>query len=370
MAELLRSLLSVAEKAANVARVCRQEASLFELLVQEKTGADKNKKFLQDFKTLADVVIQEMIRHDVCAQFPELTGFIHGEESNKFENGLGESVTVTVCAQERDTTALLAKVLDGDQTAASLLSKAIHQDLQLRDETADSLQLSISPADVGIWIDPIDSTSQYIEGKEEEEPDEGFCPSGLPCALVLIGVYLRATGQPVMGVINQPFNRKDSTGKGWRGQHIWGVSYGDVNVCSLTRPASRQSERVSVLLSSSERPAVTNALAALPNGSLMYAAGAGYKLLCVVRGRVDVYVLSEGSTFKWDSCAPHAVLRALGGGVSDLSQCLAGHTAQLTYHQPHTHSQGVDRWANRGGIVAYLDSSVIEKVVEALAGKI
>ncbi len=60
----------------------------------------------------------------------------------------------------------------------------------------------------------IDGTSQYIEGREEEEPDEGFCPFGLPCALVLIGVYLRSTGQPVMGVINQPFNHKDSTGKG------------------------------------------------------------------------------------------------------------------------------------------------------------
>lgn len=117
MADLLRLLLRVAEKAANVARVCRQEAPLFQLLVQEKTGDDKNKKFVQDFKTLADVVIQEMIRHDVggqvgqggvmyelelecvldddhvisalCVQFPEMAGFINGEESNKFENGLG-----------------------------------------------------------------------------------------------------------------------------------------------------------------------------------------------------------------------------------------------------------------------------------------
>lgn len=68
MADLMRLLLQVAEKAANVARVCRQEAPLFQLLVQEKTGEDKNKKFVQDFKTLADVVIQEMIRHDVGAQ--------------------------------------------------------------------------------------------------------------------------------------------------------------------------------------------------------------------------------------------------------------------------------------------------------------
>uniref|UniRef100_A0A671N4C8 Si:ch211-160o17.2 n=1 Tax=Sinocyclocheilus anshuiensis TaxID=1608454 RepID=A0A671N4C8_9TELE len=90
MAELLRLLLSVAEKAANVARVCRQEAPLFELLVQEKTGADKNKKFVQDFKTLADVLIQEMILFtEIKIHFSQLTGFIHGEESNKFENGLG-----------------------------------------------------------------------------------------------------------------------------------------------------------------------------------------------------------------------------------------------------------------------------------------
>jgi len=68
MADLLKLLLRVAEKAANVARVCRQEAPLFQLLVQEKTGDDKNKKFVQDFKTLADVVIQEMIKHDVGAQ--------------------------------------------------------------------------------------------------------------------------------------------------------------------------------------------------------------------------------------------------------------------------------------------------------------
>lgn len=71
MADLLRLLLQVAEKAANVARVCRQEGPLFQLLVQEKTGDDKNKKFVQDFKTLADVVIQEMIRHDVGAQVGE-----------------------------------------------------------------------------------------------------------------------------------------------------------------------------------------------------------------------------------------------------------------------------------------------------------
>uniref|UniRef100_A0A8B9QQ07 Inositol polyphosphate 1-phosphatase n=1 Tax=Apteryx owenii TaxID=8824 RepID=A0A8B9QQ07_APTOW len=65
MAGLLKSLVSVSEKAAHIARLCRQEDALFHLLVAEKTGADKNERFVQDFKTLADVLIQEVIRHDV-----------------------------------------------------------------------------------------------------------------------------------------------------------------------------------------------------------------------------------------------------------------------------------------------------------------
>lgn len=381
MADLLRLLLRVAEKAANVARVCRQEAPLFQLLVQEKTGDDKNKKFVQDFKTLADVVIQEMIRHDVGSQFPEMVGFIHGEESNKFENGLGESVTVTVCVTEEETAALLATVLDGDRMAASLLSRAIHQDpVAVTDTDVESLSIPLSLTDLGIWIDPIDATSQYIEGREEVLVEGHLCPSGLQCALVLIGVYLRATGEPVMGVINQPFHHKDLTG-GWKGQHFWGVSYGSVKACSVGRPKDRANESggrrgLSVVLSSSEKQAVKEALTPLCGlDGLMYASGAGYKILCVIQGLADIYVLSEGSTFKWDSCAPHALLQALGGGIKDLAKCLhssseeVGPHEELTYHQPYTESHGADRWANQGGLVAYLDSKRLQRVIQELKGK-
>ncbi|XP_056130603.1 inositol polyphosphate 1-phosphatase [Lampris incognitus] len=383
MADLLRLLLRVAEKAANVARVCRQEALLFQLLVQEKTGDDKNKKFVQDFKTLADVVIQEMIRHDVGAQFPEMTDFIHGEESNKFENGLGESVTVTVCATQEETAALLATVLNGDNMAASLLARAIHQDPVSTDMGTESLSVPLSPSELGIWIDPIDATSQYIEGREEVLEEGHLSPSGLHCALVLIGVYHRNTGEPVMGVINQPFNYKDPAGGGWRGKQFWGVSYGSINACSVSQPKhgpnkSRGGGRgLSVVLSSSEKQVVKEALVPLCGPDrLMYASGAGYKILCVIQGLADIYVLSEGSTFKWDSCAPHALLRALGGGVADLTKCLRssegteGHQAELTYHLPHNEHQGADRWANQGGLVAYLDGALLCAVTGGMRGKL
>ncbi|XP_075880557.1 inositol polyphosphate 1-phosphatase [Nelusetta ayraudi] len=376
MADLLRLLLRVAEKAANVARVCRQEAPLFQLLVQEKTGDDKNKKFVQDFKTLADVVIQEMIRHDVGAEFPEMASFIHGEESNKFENGLGESVTVTVCGTEDETAALLAAVLDGDRTAASLLAGAIHQDPASIDAHTDGLAVPLDPSQLGIWIDPIDATSQYIEGREEVLEEGHLFPSGLHCALVLIGVYLRSTGEPVMGVINQPFHHKDPSSGRWSGRHFWGVCCGSVRACSVARaPPSAGAPGLSAVLSSSEKQVVKDSLRSLCGpGRLALASGAGYKILCVIQGLADVYVLSEGSTFKWDSCAPHALLRALGGGVADLAAGLRSQPTELTYHRHHPpgdgEQRGAERWANHGGLVAYRDPAQLHTVIAALRGKL
>lgn len=163
----------------------------------------------------------------------------------------------------------------------------------------------------------------------------------------------------------------------WRGKHFWGVSFGGVNACSESRPQDGHREGLSVVLSSSEKQVVKEALKSLCGpDKLMYASGAGYKILCVILGLADIYVLSEGSTFKWDSCAPHALLRALGGGVVDLSKCLKsssgeqGHQTELTYHQPYAECKGADRWANHGGLVAYRDCAQLRSVIGALEGKL
>jgi inositol polyphosphate 1-phosphatase len=63
--DFLISLIASSEKAANIARTCRANSELFSLLVEEKIGAGKNQRFFQDFKTLADVIIQEMIKFDI-----------------------------------------------------------------------------------------------------------------------------------------------------------------------------------------------------------------------------------------------------------------------------------------------------------------
>lgn len=62
---LLESIIVVSEKAANIARICRQDRHLFQLLVQEKGTKEANPRFVRDFKTLADVLIQETVKHDL-----------------------------------------------------------------------------------------------------------------------------------------------------------------------------------------------------------------------------------------------------------------------------------------------------------------
>ena len=65
---LMKVLLQASEKSAKIARAWRCQEELFELMIEEKTGKDKNKRFIHDFKTLADVLVQEVVKHDVIAE--------------------------------------------------------------------------------------------------------------------------------------------------------------------------------------------------------------------------------------------------------------------------------------------------------------
>lgn len=159
----------------------------------------------------------------------------------------------------------------------------------------------------------------------------------------------------------------------WKGQYYWGLSYMGTNIHSLQIALSKgtgggtQTENsdgelsrpLSAVISTSENEAIKAALSRVCGGGIFPAAGAGYKSLCVVQGLVDIYIFSEDTTFKWDSCAAHAILRAMGGGMVDMKECLARSPQpgldlpQLLYHTENKGASGVDLWANKGGLIAY-----------------
>ncbi|XP_056392353.1 inositol polyphosphate 1-phosphatase [Hyla sarda] len=394
MSEILQELLRASEKAACIARACRQEEALFQLLIEEKKEDEKNKKFLTDFKTLADVLVQEVVKHDLGKKFPGLEQNVRGEESNKFTNEHGEKIIVKVCPTEEETASLLQKVLDNNKSAAKTLARAVHQEVTLTDKALNAVNVSIPLDNIAVWVDPIDSTYQYIKGSDDIQPKKGIYPKGLQCVTVLIGVFLIDTGHPVMGVINQPFAIKDPITLSWKGQWYWGLSYKESNICSLhfsaTENPDNQVDRGSQLsaaateknsyatvTSSAESKDVLRALSKVCGENLHFAAGAGYKCLCVIQDLVDFYVFSEDTTFKWDSCAPHAILKSLGGGMLDLSECIKSINQNeklcarphILYNSEVQGAKGADRWANKGGLVAYRSEQHLESFMNIFIKK-
>ncbi|MGH0117052.1 UNVERIFIED_CONTAM: hypothetical protein FKN15_028164 [Acipenser sinensis] len=453
MSDVIAALVHASEKAAKIARACRLEESLFGLLIEEKKEGEKNKKFVTDFKTLADVLVQEVIKHDVGKQDaptpptqaqdvrapPTQAQDVRAPPTQAQDVRApltpGEKIHVKVCETEQETAKLLSKVLDGNVEAAEVLARSAHQNIVIPD--LDTGRIDIPQDRLGVWVDPIDSTFQYIKGISDSKPNNNIYSQGLQCVTILIGVYDLHSGTPIMGVLNQPFAVQDPETQSqglqcvtiligvydlhsgtpimgvlnqpfavqdpetqrWSGQYYWGISYGTTNVCSL-RPHSKnrdvssesnsvsaphhlkkgstadlEEERFSAVLSIGETVCVQTLLKGACGDNIHYAAGAGYKSLCVVLGFVDVYVFSEDTTFKWDCCSPHAILKSLGGGMADLRECLRRRQdgnledcSELVYNAPVQDAKGADRWANKGGLVAYRSRKHLDAVLNLLSG--
>ncbi|XP_018027852.1 inositol polyphosphate 1-phosphatase [Hyalella azteca] len=354
LSSLLQVLVDFSAKAASIAQTIREDKELFSLLVEEKTGKSKNIRFDQDFKTLADVLIQQTLCDVINKQFPALKGRVYGEEQACFKNTMGETITVAVQADASSTAALLAQVLNGNEKAADALAQEVHKELK-RDVLVSSALPTVPLEELAIWIDPIDSTAEYIKGNELTN---GVTRRGLQCVTVLLGVFNTTDGRPIAGVVNQPFAAAPANGtESAATSVVWGVCGGDNSLSNATSLASRLR---CVSVSSSESDGVIERLAAAGIETLP-AAGAGYKALVVINSQVQAYVCSKASTYMWDTCAPHAVLLSLGGGIipftsleqfaRDLPPDASQH--QLKYVEARSGGSDISLYCNSGGVVAY-----------------
>ncbi|XP_018572429.1 inositol polyphosphate 1-phosphatase [Anoplophora glabripennis] len=352
MMDLLKALIIVSEKAANIARACRQNEHLFSLLIQKKKNDEANPRFVDDFKTLADVLIQEMVKHDIKNQFQELSDIL-GEENNTFENKLGEKICVEIKNTEEETSNLLETVLNGDHIAATLLAAEVHKEIHIEDiKTNLTEKFHIVLEKLGIWIDPIDCTAEYINGSEGEKI-ENIYRNGLKCVTILIGVFDKETGCPVMGVINRPFLGTSDFGPTL--PYIWGISSQNTYINS---GISCSEEKSIICVSCSERTEIKQKLEE-KGFKLIEACGAGYKILTVILGLADAYVLTKGTTFKWDTCAPHAILNSLGGGMTDFHETLRNNELSIKYFNGGNN-------CNVTGIIAFRRREVLKDIIDTL----
>ena len=216
----------------------------------------------------------------------------------------------------------------------------------------------------------VDGTNEYVHGHCPPSLPSEVHSTGLQCVTVLIGAYLVSSGDPVVGVVQQPFWKEDPTSGKWRGRLVWGVAHGGRTVSSLPHPLDALPPRPHplVLLSRSESQEVVGVIEKA-GWEVMWAAGAGHKLLCVCDGLVDAYLLTKNSTYKWDTCGPQAILRALGGNIVSLGKSLQSGGVQLEGCGLCYHHSGGQEWCNDGGILAYRSPEAAVSILSALAAK-
>ena len=143
-----------------------------------------------------------------------------------------------------------------------------------------------------VWVDPLDATQEFTEDL-------------LQYVTVMVCVAYR--GEPLMGIVHQPF--LDKTYFAW-------VNKGR----SLPEAASREaSEKLRIIVSRSHAGDVEKVARETLGESVevIRAGGAGYKTLQVLSGAADLY-LHVTKIKKWDICAPNALLSAVGGTMTTL----------------------------------------------------
>lgn len=117
----------------------------------------------------------------------------------------------------------------------------------------------------------------------------------------------------------------------------------DLKVTNL--PQANPKNTKLAVVSSSEDEKYIKALRDL-GYTVVFSSGAGYKILKVLCGDADLFLLSKNTTFKWDTCGPHAILNAIDGGLFKIEDIIeSNNIIEVDYSDERDD-------ANEGGLLA------------------
>lgn len=275
--QVLASGVAIANRAGQIVRDIMAGG---ELGIVEKTG--KN-----DLQTEADRSAQNCILASLARQFPSLK--VVGEE--------------------------------GDQDFSQ-----VPADWVVEDRSAAVFDLACPPAfvdtpleEMTVWVDPLDGTAEYTQGL-------------LDHVTVLIGIAVGKTA--VAGVIHQPYWNYKTKG-GELGRTFYGLVGGGVG--GIAPQAPPPGGRIITTTRSHGTGLIQDTLDLLEPTEVLKVGGAGHKVLMLLDGTAHAYVFPSPGCKKWDTCAPEAILHAIGGQLTDMW----GNNYQYHSTVEHRNSEGV-----------------------------
>jgi 3'-phosphoadenosine 5'-phosphosulfate (PAPS) 3'-phosphatase len=152
------------------------------------------------------------------------------------------------------------------------------------------------------YVDPIDGTSEYARRESEWAVQIGLC----------------IDGAPVLGVVHEAGAGRLSWGLRWQDEAAAWIE--EDGVTRRLQPSDRGLDALRLVSSKSHAsPKIADVMHALaiPDPRNLRIGSTGVKMTAIARGVADLYVHPSRGTSLWDVCAPHAVLAAVGGVVTD-----------------------------------------------------
>jgi len=178
---------------------------------------------------------------------------------------------------------------------------------------------NLKEEDLVIWVDPLDGTKEYTEGRKQD-------------VTVLIGIA--AHGKAVAGVIYQPFWEVNDVEVG---RTLWGVV--GLGAFGLEVKKVPEGRKIITTTRSHMQKSVQDAIDSFKPDKVINIGGSGSKCLLVAEGIADCYLFASPGTKKWDTCAGDAIIKALGGKMTDIFG------NDIEYH-------ATVGWPNKQGVLA------------------
>jgi 3'(2'), 5'-bisphosphate nucleotidase len=150
-----------------------------------------------------------------------------------------------------------------------------------------------------VWIiDPLDGTKEFIARNGEFS--------------IMIG--LAVAGRPAMGVVQQPATGLLYAGAVGQGAFL----YEDGERVELTVSDLAELRYMTMVSSRSHRQQIVDRIRAQLNITRERVSGSvGLKVGLISRQLADLYIHPSPGCKEWDLCAPHALLEAAGGRITD-----------------------------------------------------
>ncbi len=146
---------------------------------------------------------------------------------------------------------------------------------------------------------------------------------------VLIGIAVK--GEPVGGVVHRAFSEDSTDSEGSTYWVLKGLGTRGIRVCAHKPPVKTEDMKI-VFTRSHYNDLIHTTVESLKPKEVLRKGGCGNKVMMVVEGEVDAYVYPNRGTKKWDTCVGDAIVRELGGFLTDVNGDTLKYDSWDNYH--------------------------------------